>query len=235
MLKLNLMAFLGFWLAISVSAFGMDAEVVFVKGRAISITGKKKMKIKKGLRIPESSIVKTAKSSLVVLKIDSSKSKQVLKVNESSVLKLTNLDPMYQKSDLSLGSVFIQFTNKVIRDQGKKTKVRSPKVELVAKSVSMGVRGTQFFASFGPKGHKKDFWMCVNEGKVNVENIKSKKQVLVKEGEGIQVVDGSDFTEPKPYEWTKKLNWKMDAQEGDLENKAEIEGTYDDLLNQDYD
>lgn len=113
------------------------------------------------------------------------------------------------------------------------------RMNLRAGGVVMGVRGTEFFAAFGPgnsggASKPQDLWMCVDRGEVEV-SAPDRKQALVRAGQGIRIQAGKDLTPPQEYAWTKKLNWKMDAAEGDLKNTVRIESTYPDLLQQDYD
>ena len=96
----------------------------------------------------------------------------------------------------------------------------------------MGVRGTEFFASYGSG---KDIWMCVNEGIVSVKSKSENKQTLVNAGEGVVIKKGSGTSKPKPLAWTKKLNWNMDPKVGEVVNKVSIEAAYSDLLDEDYD
>ena len=102
------------------------------------------------------------------------------------------------------------------------------------KNASFGVRGTEFFISYG-KDRAKDAWMCVNEGLVRVSPKDSKESVDVKAGEGVQVKDKKSVSTPKPLAWTSKLNWNLDSSKGQLENKVNIDDAYTDLLDQDYD
>jgi ferric-dicitrate binding protein FerR (iron transport regulator) len=103
------------------------------------------------------------------------------------------------------------------------------------KSATMGVRGTQFFTSMGatPKS-QDDLWMCVKEGSVEVTANSGKNKVLVKEGEGILVPKNGEITPPKPYEWTRGLNWNMDPGKGDVVDHSNVDAGYD-LLKQNYD
>lgn len=93
----------------------------------------------------------------------------------------------------------------------------------------MGVRGTEFFVSYGTSNN--DTWMCVNEGVVQVDSDK-RKGVNVKAGEGVKV--SKSVSDPKFLPWTKKLNWNFNPKK-DLENKVSIEDAYKDPLNFDYD
>ena len=99
----------------------------------------------------------------------------------------------------------------------------------------MGVRGTEFFTAYGRKnkGTGTDQWMCVREGKVEVQN--NTQKVLVKAGEGIFITKGIKVTKPRPYEWTTKLNWNLDEKLGKLENSIDFDSVYTDFEDQDYD
>src|SRR5262249_16353963 len=92
--------------------------------------------------------------------------------------------------------------------------------QVKAKAAVAGVRGTEFFASVG---EKDALWLCVHDGAVDVTSTTSKKTVSVPEGLGILVESGKEPGAPKAYEWTKKLNWKM---EGDVEDHSQIEMEY---------
>jgi ferric-dicitrate binding protein FerR (iron transport regulator) len=88
---------------------------------------------------------------------------------------------------------------------------------------TFGVRGTQFFTS---TSGDNDAWMCVKEGFVVVT--KDKKKVEVPAGKGV-FTDKKDISKPAAFAWTRKINWKMDASEGDLDHKVNLD--YDILEN----
>jgi ferric-dicitrate binding protein FerR (iron transport regulator) len=103
------------------------------------------------------------------------------------------------------------------------------------KTATMGVRGTQFFTSIA--GDDGDVWMCVNDGEVAVtlDGTRLMPQ-LVKAGQGIQIAGGKKITPPRKYKWTEELNWKMDAKEGDIQDKTDLNAPYrEKLLKHDYD
>jgi hypothetical protein len=197
-------------------------KLIYAKGQVqvLSKGSKSKMfqKIKKGAELKIGDIVRTRKNSLAILSLEGGSK---LKLNPDSAVTIKST----QKNNEEV------FLNKL----NKKAK---PKFRLKTKTVSMGVRGTSFFASYGKKQSKKirkDVWMCVNEGLVEVVNVKSKQKVQVKAGEGIKVERGNKISDPKPLAWTQKLNWNMDESKGDLENKVSIEDAYTDPLDEDYD
>lgn len=98
-------------------------------------------------------------------------------------------------------------------------------------STVAGVRGTMFYMH---SLSDKQAWLCVNEGEVEVNEQLSNSQVVVKEGLGIQIQANQDIEQPKVYGWTKKLNWNMDATQGEVEDDINLSKIYD-ILDADYD
>ncbi len=98
------------------------------------------------------------------------------------------------------------------------------------KSVVMGVRGTEFFASSSKKG---DVWMCVHEGAVEITS--EGKSVEVPAGKGVRVAKGGAPSEPKAFEWTKDINWNFDPSKGAISDKINPEKIYPDLRRVNYD
>ena len=149
-----------------------------------------------------------------------------LKLRESSRLALTLPDAKSPDTEafLSLGSVFAKVRKRLA---GQDFRVRTP-------NAVAAVRGTEFFTAFGrARGKDKDLWVCVNEGAVDIETKKSKSATRVSQGEGVLIKGGKDTTKPQAYDWTKSLNWNMD-ENGELEDKTNLDGAYADLLDQDY-
>ncbi len=207
----------------SFSVFAENGKVIFTKG--IVKIGKSKT-LKKNQMIKTGDRITTGKSSLVVLQLPQGNK---IKLGPESVLVIKSLPKKKAettKLNLLKGSSFI----KVLK--GKLRKGQKSKLILRTRTAAMGVRGTEFFASYGSGD---DIWMCVNEGVVAVKSKKEKKSTLVKEGEGIVVKDGTKTSKPKPLAWTRKLNWNMNPSSGNLVNKVSIESAYTDLLDQDYD
>jgi ferric-dicitrate binding protein FerR (iron transport regulator) len=126
---------------------------------------------------------------------------------------------------LSFGSVFAKVAKQL---DGRTFSVRTP-------SAVAAVRGTEFFTAYGrAHGKSRDLWVCVNEGAVEVKTSKSGKGLLVPAGKGVLIKSGLDLTKPQAYDWTKSLNWGMDAEAGPVEDKTDLDGAYSDLLDQDY-
>jgi ferric-dicitrate binding protein FerR (iron transport regulator) len=163
--------------------------------------------------------VKTGKDATAILTLDNDSQ---LKMKDQSELQLS--DPIKSEVFLHSGALFSRI---------KKSKETHFRVR--TKTVTMGVRGTQFYTSYGEEEkQKQDVWMCVNEGLVAVESV-SEEPVLVKEGMGVFVPVGKKVTEPKPYGWTKNLNWNMDPAKGEVADRIKIKAAYGDLLKHNYD
>lgn len=186
-------------------------------------------RIKVGDVLKSGDIVRTRKDALAILELGGGSK---LKLNPLSSITIKSSKKDDEEVNLNRGSAFIN----VLKNKLKKN--TKAKFRLKTKTVSMGVRGTSFFASYGKRVSKKshsDVWMCVNDGLVEVTTPKSGQKVKVKAGEGIKVDKGKEISDPKPLAWTKKLNWNMDPDKGDLENKVSIESAYTDILDEDYD
>jgi len=179
---------------------------------------------KSGAALVSGESVTTAAAAVAVIELpDGSR----LKLRESSRLAVTLPGAKSSQTEafLSFGSVFAKVTKRLA---GQKFSVRTP-------SAVAAVRGTEFFTAYGrAKGKSRDLWVCVNEGSVELETSKSKKPLLVPAGKGVLIKSGLDLTKPQAYDWTKTLNWNMDADRGAVEDKTNLDGAYADLLDQDY-
>lgn len=178
---------------------------------------------KSGAALAAGESVSTAKGATAVIELpDGSK----LKLRESSKLAVTLPGPKKPETEafLSFGSVFA----KVAKRADQQFSVRTP-------TAVAAVRGTEFFTAYGrAKGKSRDLWVCVNEGGVQLTTTKDKKGVLVPAGKGVLIKAGLDTTKPQAYDWTKTLNWNMDGEAGEIEDKTNLDAAYADLLDQDY-
>lgn len=196
-----------------------SANLFYVKGRVYineKLSGK-------GTILKNNDVVKTDLKSLAII---STKSGSKIKLDEKSKLTLKDIDKEIEFVDLSLGQAFFNIVKKnILKNNHIKFKVKT-------NSTVMGVRGTEFFASYGKNN---DIWMCVNEGIVTIKAENDSKETSVKKGEGVLVKNGKETSEPRPLPWTKNLNWSMNPSEKDLANKIKIQEAYKDELDYDYD
>ncbi len=166
--------------------------------------------------------LKTGNKSLVVFSI---KDLATHKLGENSLFKVTA--PVEKGLvELITGSLFSLVV--------KKKQKSGVHYRIKTRAAVAGVRGTQFFVSYGGKSRPSDAWVCVNEGEVEVSSLVSKSKVLVKEGFGVSV-KGAAVSAPAQLPWTRKLNWNMDSSKGELQNPVSIDEAYGDLLDVDYD
>jgi ferric-dicitrate binding protein FerR (iron transport regulator) len=180
---------------------------------------------KTGALVGNGDSVATAEGALAVIELpDGSR----LKLRESSRVAVAWPGPKsgdLSEAFLSYGSLFAKITKRLA---GQRFQVRTP-------SAVAAVRGTEFFTAYGrAKGKDRDLWVCVNEGSVALTTTKAKKELLVPAGKGVLIKSGLDLTKPQAFEWTKTLNWNMDAAKGEVEDKTNLDGAYSDLLDQDY-
>ncbi len=201
------------------------ASPAFSQGQILKVIGSVNISgkvAKSGDYFKLSQTLTTGPKSLALVRFASG---STLKVNENSSLKL---EQVLKKKKVRIfrllkGSSFF-----------KKDPKKEEKLQVRAKNVSMGVRGTEFFVSFG-KESIDDVYMCVRSGKVIIKGAKQKKVTLVKAGEGVVVPKGLVSSKPRPLPWTKDLNWSLDPKAKELENKASIEESYQDPIERDYD
>ncbi|MBI2385986.1 MAG: FecR domain-containing protein [Elusimicrobia bacterium] len=205
-----------------------SARLVYVKGDVTVESEHGGGLGKTGARLDHGASVTTAQGAGAVIELpDGSR----LKLRGSSRVAVTWPGANGSKSEtlaeafLSYGSVFAKITKRLA---GRQFNVRTP-------SAVAAVRGTEFFTAYGrAKGKSRDLWVCVNEGAVELSTDKSKESLLVPAGKGVLIKAGVDLTKPQAYDWTKSLNWNMDAEKSPVEDETDLDGAYADLLDQDY-
>lgn len=186
-------------LLFSCSSFGESYQVTFQKGKYEILRANKPV----SPPIESGDLVKVSKGGILVIR----NSKEVHKIMGDTVIK-----PFQDKEESVIGLVKGAIISQVTKQ----------KFKIKTKNAAMGVRGTQFFVS----ANESDVWMCVQEGVVAVE--KGKTVVEVPAGKGV-FVDKKDVSKPAAFAWTKKINWKMDPKEGELDHKINL--NYDVLEN----
>jgi hypothetical protein len=203
---------------VSLSIFASDGKVLFSKGDVFI----NKIKATKGTTFNYQDQITVSSKGLAVLMI---KPGTTIKLKENSVLTIKK--PLRTKSStsysylLSKGEIFI-----------KATRTKKNRYSVTTKHATMGVRGTQFFVSSTGKDKKQD-WMCVNEGKVEVKVHNTSGTVLVNEGEGV-AISGGILPKKKRYKWTNSLNWKFDGDAKAIEDSTDIQNINYNLEDKEY-
>jgi ferric-dicitrate binding protein FerR (iron transport regulator) len=201
------------------------ASLLYIEGKVTVTLGGHRKEGREGDVLGDGDAVATArKASAVILMPDGSR----LKLRELSniTLDIPGAGGGELGGTLTLGGVFAKVTKRLAGAAG---------FHVRAADAVASVRGTQFFTAFGRQGKKgKDLWVCVNEGAVDVSAKGADKAQRVAQGEGVLVKSGTDVTAPQAYDWTKKLNWNMDPARGSVEDHADLDRAYSDLLDQDY-
>lgn len=224
------MTMLALFLALPIFSIPVDAaepapaRLLSSSGPVTIESGGQKRRGKTGDVLTSGDAVATGKGATAVLALaDSSR----LKLRESSrlVLSLPGPGGPHTEAQLAFGSLFAKIAKRL---PGAEFRVRT-------ESSVAAVRGTEFFTAYGRKTRgRRDLWVCVNEGAVDVGTSASSKSVLVPQGRGLLIKAGLDLTEPQDFDWTKTLNWNMDPERGSLEDKTDLGAAYADLLDQDY-
>jgi hypothetical protein len=174
-----------------------------------------------GMQIIEGDEIRTGKNTTAVISVDDATD---LKLRENTVLKMERISDTVSLQ-LSSGSLFSRVRKKFFRSYDIRTE-----------TVLAGVRGTEFFIAYGRLiDNFPDVWICVNTGSVEVAVIDREEKTIIREGEGINIIGGEKLTAPKRYRWTKQLNWNMNPETGDVQDRTDLNQAYSDLLDQDYD
>jgi ferric-dicitrate binding protein FerR (iron transport regulator) len=199
----------------------LNGEITYAEGSVAVQSAAGTVDAEIGMTVRQGDVIRTGADALAVIRLG--KGREV-KMREKTVLALSDLgDPMTVQ--LVSGGVF----SRVVKGLAAGYRVKT-------ESVVAGVRGTEFFVAFGRTiDEKPDLWLCVNSGSVTVEIPSTNDVVQVNEGEGISIVGGITLTKPRPYPWTRGLNWNMDPSQGKVLDTTSLEQAYSDLLDQDYD
>jgi len=209
-------------LAGSTALFSQESVVVHFEGEVEWTRNGSLLDIDIGYPIQRGDKFATKEKSTVILQLSRGVE---IKLRENTIWTWSQgSGPLSSRVDL--GGAFVRVVGQLA---GK------PDVRLSAGSVVAGVRGTQFFMAYGAEiGDDPDVWMCVQEGLVNISSDESVDGVNVRAGEGVNILEGSRITRPRPYAWTEDLNWNMDPAAGTVKDETDLKAAYPDLLQWDY-
>ena len=179
---------------------------------------------------------------------DTVKSGETIQTGDASVAILTLEDQSHvklnAKSEMTLESGTKAGDEVVHLNSGGAfsdvTKKAAPHFFVKTRSATMGVRGTRFFTAYGEnESAASQRARCVDvragragrrgdaQGKISSPGSRGEKESLS--------LPGKDVTPPKPYGWTKGLNWNMDPEKGDVVDHTSMKSIYHDLTKQNYD
>jgi len=190
----------------------LENRIAYLEGDVSVIREDEILESDFGFILRDGDRIATGADSMAIIEL---KGNRTLKMKEETLL---NLDRVSENTSLTLerGGLF-----------SKVEKLTTGSFTVRAESVVAGIRGTEFFLSYGKTtGAAPDIWLCVNEGTVRVDLPEAGESVLVSEGEGITIPGGSRLTRPKPYSWTKDLNWNTDPGTGPVRDNTDPESFY---------
>ena len=205
----------------SVSLFALTESVEYIEGDVFLTHEGETEYADFGSPIFQDDLITTEADSLAVIRLSDG---TALKIRENTIIRIAVLSDS-AAIDLHEGSFFSKVTKQLV---GRYT-VKTP-------TVVAGVRGTEFFIAYGRTiDDQADVWLCVDTGEVEVAVPETEEQVIVRAGEGINILAGLDITRPKKYKWTEDLNWNIDPSKGDVLDRTDLDAVYSDLLDLDYD
>lgn len=218
LLALLLSLFLIFASLPSVFASG---TVTYLEGDVSVLRGGNIIPADFGTVVNQGDRVATGDWSTVVIELDG---RAEIKLRENSEVTI-DLMGATTRVGLDSGSVFSRVRERAVG-----------RYEVRARTVTGGVRGTEFFVAYGRRiEDEPDVWLCVNTGEVLVQVADTNKEMPVRAGEGVNILAGVRLTDARRYRWTERLNWNMNPSEGEVFDETDLDAAYSDLLDQDYD
>jgi hypothetical protein len=219
--RIFLFTYLPLCLAIAApTAFALDGEVTYTEGSVTVMSNGGSQDAGPGTRVSTGDTVITGADGLAV--IDLSNATQV-KLRENTSVVIAAIGDNTQVN-LTAGSLFTRIVGKL-----------AGRFSVRADNTVAGVRGTEFFIAYGKStDSRRDVWLCVNSGVVDVSIPSANQEVQVPAGKGINIVGGMTLTPPRGYRWTRGLNWNMDPSRGNVADHTNLDQAYGDLLNHDY-
>jgi len=208
-------------LVLPCAASAASGTIVYTEGEVSLKTGGETRDAVIGDAVDPGSAVITGAKSLAVIDLTNH---TTVKLKEKTFLAIDSIGDTAAVT-LTAGGVFTTIAGKLTG----RFSVQTP-------TAVCGVRGTEFFVAYGRTiDAQPDVWMCVNEGTVEVSVPRTGQTVLVPKGLGVNILGAGRITAPRPYAWTRKLNWNIDPGAGAVEDHTSLDQAYSDLLNQDYD
>ena len=218
------------WIVVLAAAIGLsaiaglgalEAELVYAVGEVRVRQQGVRLEGEIGMLLGSGDIIETGSDGAAILQLGN---RADLKLRENTILALDTLGEEVAVK-LSRGGLFSRVAARL---RGR--------YSVLTQTAVAGVRGTEFFVAYGRTIDRyPDIWLCVNDGRVEVKVLDTDEKIIVEEGKGINIVGGTRLTRPRPYAWTRRLNWNTDPAQGEVVDRTDLEQAYSDLLDQDYD
>ncbi len=199
----------------------VDGDIVYTYGEVVVHRRSSILPAEIGMPVGQGDVIETEGEAMAVIAL---RDGAEIKLRANTTLSLDSLGQRVSVH-LSSGSVFARVNKQIINGFSVRTE-----------TAVMGVRGTEFFVAYGRSiDRHPDVWVCVNTGSVEVTILGTQDTLIVEEGQGINIVGGTNLISAQRYPWTRKLNWNMDPAAGEVIDRTDLEQAYSDLLDQDYD
>jgi len=201
--------------------FAVQGQVTYTEGEVTLRSGGASRDIAIGDALGPGDAIVTGAASLAIIDLANG---TTVKLREKTTLAIDSIGEATSVT-LTAGAAFTSIARKL-----------TGTFTLRAANAVAGVRGTEFFVAYGRTiDARPDVWLCVNRGAVEVSLPDTGQSVLVNEGLGINIVGGATITAPRPFAWTRRLNWNIDPSTGKVQDSTNLDQAYSDLLDQDYD
>ena len=211
----------GLALALPMAASALTGSIVYTEGPVTLKTTSGSADAEIGDTVDAGSTIITGPRALAIIDLANG---TTLKLREKTSLAVNSIGDATTVT-LNTGGVFTSIAHKL-----------AGTFNLKAATTVAGVRGTRFFVAYGRTiDAEPDIWLCVDQGTVQVDLPAVNASTLVPAGKGINIVGGEKLTTPRPYPWTRKLNWNNDPKAGIVDDTTNLDYAYADLLDQDYD
>jgi len=169
----------------------LDGDIVYTYGEVVVHRRSGILPAEISMPVGQGDIIETEGEAMAVISL---KDGAEIKLRENTTLSLDSLGQSVSVR-LASGSVFARVNKQIISGFSVRTE-----------TAVMGVRGTEFFVAYGRSiDRHPDVWVCVNTGSVEVAILGAQDTLIIEEGQGINIVGGTNLTSPKRYPWTRKL------------------------------
>lgn len=184
----------------------VSAEVFLVRGvAALKTADSDAVSLRVGDAIDTGDVVVTGENALVVFILpDGSK----IKMNQNSEMSFSEIIASVGGESVGRTSLVLSIGSAVMDIENKNNE---PKLEVKTKSVSMGVRGTRFYAGYDAE--QNETWAAVDRGELEIydPNQRETRAEVLEKGQAMLVQKGS-FSQPTQYDWQSELDYDVSSE-----------------------